>query len=285
MKKKKSLSLHITRANKKRIKNALGVDFQVGKSKIGYGDLKLYPPCDIPVSADLQSSFEVGAFSTLSPSVDIGRLMHNVTFGRYCSIAAGTWMSPHEHPVQWLTTNPMVYADGMFSFWRQGRSACKAATRKNTGAAMPIKIGNDVWIGSCAFLRGGVTIGDGAVIGTHAVVTKDVPPFAIVGGAPARVIRYRFDEETIHELMELKWWDYDLAEFGELDWSDIKGCIAKIRELKESGKIKPYVVRPVTVDDLIPYTMNKLFFFEFSRRRIRVKFFGIWIVHKIFKQS
>lgn len=68
-------------------------------------------------------------------------------------------------------------------------------------------IGNDVWIGSHALILGGVKIGDGAVIGAGAVVTKDVPPYAVVGGVPARIIKYRFSQEIIDKLLEIKWWN------------------------------------------------------------------------------
>ena len=70
-----------------------------------------------------------------------------------------------------------------------------------------VNIGNDVWIGTNATILPGVNVGDGAVIGTEAVVTKDVPPYAIVGGNPAKIIKYRFDEETIAKLLQIKWWD------------------------------------------------------------------------------
>ena len=72
-----------------------------------------------------------------------------------------------------------------------------------------LKIGNDVWIGHEAVILSGVTIGDGAIIGTRAVVTKDVPSYTIVGGVPAKPIRKRFDEETIQKLKEIRWWDWE----------------------------------------------------------------------------
>ena len=71
-----------------------------------------------------------------------------------------------------------------------------------------IIIGNDVWIGYEAVILSGITIGDGAIIGTRAVVTKDIPPYTIVGGVPAKPIRKRFDDVTIARLLELKWWDW-----------------------------------------------------------------------------
>lgn len=71
-----------------------------------------------------------------------------------------------------------------------------------------IRIGNDVWIGYEAVIFAGVTIGDGAIIGTRALVTKDVPPYTIVGGVPAKPIRKRFDDNTIQRLLEIRWWDW-----------------------------------------------------------------------------
>ena len=79
----------------------------------------------------------------------------------------------------------------------------------NSEKKISIEIGNDVWIGSRATILEGVNIGDGVVVAAGAVVTKDVPPYAIVGGVPARIIRYRFDEETIQNLLKMKWWEKD----------------------------------------------------------------------------
>lgn len=81
---------------------------------------------------------------------------------------------------------------------------------------LDVVIGNDVWIGCRAVIMAGVTIGDGAVIGSGAVVTKDIPPYAIVGGVPAKIIRYRFDDETIHRLLKVKWWNYEPAQLWGL---------------------------------------------------------------------
>ncbi|MGB0498557.1 MAG: CatB-related O-acetyltransferase, partial [Rubricella sp.] len=74
---------------------------------------------------------------------------------------------------------------------------------------------NDVWIGARAIIMSGVTIADGAIVAAGAVVTKDVEPYAIVGGNPARVIRYRFEQRVIERLMALSWWDWDHARIGE----------------------------------------------------------------------
>ena len=250
-KRDKPLKLKVTRGSMRRIRKHLGVQFELGTYKIG-PDVNLEPPCEISQAAYLRGHFSIGAFSTISPTDGIGLFLHNVTIGRYCSIAAGVWISPHEHPVEWLTTSAISYdLCGLFGWSRKfmGRDIPKAKKYFNE---RPVKIGNDVWIGHGAFIKGGVTIGDGAVVAAHAVVTKDVPPYAIVGGVPAKVIRYRCDEATIKELLELKWWDYDLADFGDLDWSDVKGCMSKIKIAISQGAI-PYRHDPVTGKELAKY--------------------------------
>ena len=244
-KRDKPLKLKVTRRLMRRIRDKLGVQFELGKYKIGR-DVHLEPPCEISQAADLRGHFSIGAFSTISPTDGIGRFLHNVSIGRYCSIAAGVWISPHEHPAAWLTTSPCVYGGGAFLWARRilGRSPVVPMPHACT---KPVKIGNDVWIGQGAFIKGGVSIGDGAVVAAHAVVTKDVPPYAIVGGVPAKVIKYRFDEETIGRLLKLRWWDYDIADFGDLDWSDVRACIGKI-ESSAKG-MKPYAPRKIGVQD------------------------------------
>lgn len=95
----------------------------------------------------------------------------------------------------------------------------------DTEGRFKVVIGNDVWIGAYAKIVEGVRIGDGAVIAAGAVVTKDVPPYAIVGGVPAKIIKYRFEEKQIKQLLELKWWNKDIA------W--LKTHAEKFRDVQE----------------------------------------------------
>jgi virginiamycin A acetyltransferase len=92
-------------------------------------------------------------------------------------------------------------------------------------------IGNDVWIGQDATVMRGLTIGDGAVIAASSVVTKDVPPFAIVGGNPAKLIRFRFPPDVIEELMTLRWWRYAYPVLNGIDLSDIRRSLNDVRLL------------------------------------------------------
>lgn len=91
-----------------------------------------------------------------------------------------------------------------------------------------IVIGNDVWIGFEAVIMSGVAIGDGAIVGARAVVTKDVPPYTIVGGVPAKEIRKRFSDERISELLSLKWWDWPEEKIQKNIWAIQTGNIDKL---------------------------------------------------------
>lgn len=126
-----------------------------------------------------------------------------LVIGKFCSIACGAKFifTGANHSLKSLSTYPFPI---FFEEWDLDvKNITDAWDNKGN-----IIIGNDVWIGYEAVILSGVTIGDGAVIGTHAVVTKDVPPYTIVGGVPAKPIRRRFDDATIAKLLELKWWDW-----------------------------------------------------------------------------
>lgn len=124
--------------------------------------------------------------------------------GKFCSIACGAkfLFNSANHALGSLSTYsfPIFYDE----WGLDGKNVADAWDNKGD-----ITLGNDVWIGYEAVILAGVTIGDGAIIGARAVVTRDVPPYAIVGGVPARLIRRRFDEATIESLLALQWWDWE----------------------------------------------------------------------------
>ncbi len=122
----------------------------------------------------------------------------SLTIGRYCSISTQVVIFlGSEHRTDWVSTYPFPI------FWKEARHiAGHPSTRGD------VVIGNDVWIGYNVIIISGVSIGDGAAIGAGSVVTKDVPPYAIVAGNPARLVRYRFDERTIQKLLQIQWWNW-----------------------------------------------------------------------------
>ena len=132
-----------------------------------------------------------------------------LVIGKFCSIACGAkfLFNSANHRLQSLSTYtfPLFYEE-----WEQEMNLTEAWDNKGD-----IIIGNDVWIGYDAVILAGVTIGDGAIIGTRAVVTKDVPPYTIVGGVPAKPIRKRFSDEDIALLLELKWWDWSVDKISD----------------------------------------------------------------------
>ena len=124
--------------------------------------------------------------------------------GKFCSIACGAkfLFTSANHALGSLSTYPFPI---FFEEWDLDAKDIRQAWDKRGD----IVIGNDVWIGFEAVILSGVTVGDGAIIGSRAVVTKDVPPYTIVGGAPARPIRRRFEDAVIEKLEALRWWDWD----------------------------------------------------------------------------
>ena len=124
----------------------------------------------------------------------------NVEIGAFCSISDHVFIGGAEHPIEWVSTSPV--------FQNTSHSGPK---RRFAKIDVPIVkktiVGNDVWIGHGVSIKQGVTIGHGAVVGSNALVTKDIPPYAVVGGVPAKIIKYRFSNDLIAELLQSEWWN------------------------------------------------------------------------------
>ena len=145
--------------------------------------------------------------------------------GKFCSIACSAkfLFNSGNHKMASLSTYTFPL---FFEEWDlEKENVAQAWDQKGD-----IIIGNDVWIGYEAVILSGVTIGDGAVIGCRAVVTKDIPPYTIVGGVPAKPIRKRFDEETIKELQKIKWWDWPEEKITEKIQAIQAGNLKRLRE-------------------------------------------------------
>lgn len=150
------------------------------------------------------------------------------TMGAFCSLGCRIVLGHGEHPTNYLSSSPYFY----YSELRWKRE--DMPTHSEFWHYEPIHIGNDVWIGDGVFVKNGVTIGDGAIIGARSVVTKDVPPYAIVVGSPAKVLRYRFPPEIIAELLELKWWDLDDEIIKQIPYDNIEKALEFLRQVRKN---------------------------------------------------
>ena len=138
-------------------------------------------------------------------------------------------------PSDYLSTHPFAYSNELFGDDPEYRNIDFKINRPIPKPSAPLEIGNDVWIGNRAIILGKVrSIGNGAVIGAGAVVTKDVPAYTVVGGNPARILKYRFDEATICKLEDLRWWELPLSQIKHLDFSNTDDCISRLKEIRKN---------------------------------------------------
>jgi acetyltransferase-like isoleucine patch superfamily enzyme len=130
--------------------------------------------------------------------------VYNCNIGNFTAIGKNSRIGMAQHPTNLISTNLIFYRKNqIYNGW---------VRPINYEEYKMIEIGNDVWIGESSMIMGGIKIGDGAIIAARSVVTKDVPPYSIVAGVPAKVVKYRFDDEIISRLLQIKWWNMDDAE-------------------------------------------------------------------------
>jgi len=177
-----------------------------------------------------ETNIKIGRFCTINNCL-IGSftytssdcLINNTKIGKFCSIGTNVKIGLGKHPTKiFVSTHPIFY-----SIRKQTRTSF--VDESYFEETEQIVIGNDVWIGANAIVLDGVTIGDGAIISAGAIVNKNVPPFSIYGGVPAKFIRFRFEENEIEFLKNLKWWDKDINWIKTYTpyFKDIKELISK----------------------------------------------------------
>jgi len=143
---------------------------------------------------------KIGDFTYLASEASVA----NCDVGKFCSIGPQAIVGGlGRHPTDWVSTHPVFYSI-------LGQVNITFADTNYYDELPRTTVGNDVWIGARAIVLDGVSIGDGAIVAAGAVVSRDVAPYAIVGGVPARLIRYRFDDHIVEKLLDLKWWDWPI---------------------------------------------------------------------------
>jgi acetyltransferase-like isoleucine patch superfamily enzyme len=203
-------------------------------------DLRIETPASTNALLGLDHRLHIGAFSHLN-----GGFIQNATIGRYCSFARDVQIGHGSHPTNWLSVSPLQYNPD-YRGWLQTAGLPAMPSITPFQWAKHTMIGSDVWLGNGVFVQDGVTIGHGAIVGARSVVTHDVPPYAIVAGNPARLIRMRFPSAIIERLLQTEWWRYAISDFGISNFSNIHETLESIEAHIESGAFQEF--NPPVID-------------------------------------
>ena len=193
-------------------------------------EVEVEPYSRIPeASLSWNGAVSIGAFSYVVQ----GSNLEDSSIGRYCSIGTGVRIMSQSHPTDRVTTSTWTYGHNIKKLVEEDFD-CSLIQNYNVPNEKGIEIGNDVWVADNVTFKRNIKIGDGAIVAAHALVTKDVPPFAVVAGNPARIVKYRFDEETILSIKGCRWWDKSPRLLSEIDLSNVREFSSHIERISSS---------------------------------------------------
>lgn len=219
--------------------------------RVGRARLFAEPPARFLGPLTIRSETRLGAYAEIGSDVEI----QSATLGRYCEVGPGSILGATGHPTTWLSVSAFQYKP---TTWGWHESAAGAAvidpeaggrqSFRSVGGDRAV-IGNDVWIGANVVVLRGVTIGDGCIVAANAVVTRDLPPYSVAGGVPAKVIRSRVPDDLRDELLDLRWWRFSPRQLSGVPYDDVPAAVAALRT--READLEPYepgfieIVRPV----------------------------------------
>lgn len=209
--------------------------------RVGSSRLLVEPPVRFLGPFVLRTDTPIGAFTEFGREVEV----QSATIGRYCEIGPGSLLGATGHPTSWLSVSAFQYKKAAWG-WHPSANDTEvvdpeAGGRQSFRSVGPDQatIGNDVWLGANVVVLRGVTIGDGCIIAANAVVTKDIPPYSIAGGIPAKVIRPRVSDQLRDELLDLSWWRYSPNQLSGIAFDEPEAAVSQLRPRIEQG-LEPY---------------------------------------------
>ena len=186
--------------------------------------------CNVRIGDNTWLKGSVGSYSYIGKGCRL-----NAHIGKFCSIAPGVKVVVGTHSTEYLSSSPVFLStQRQCGITFTENDVVEEELLVDKGQEIAVEIGNDVWIGENVLIKGGIKIGDGSVIGMGAVVTKDIEPFSIVGGVPAKMIRKRFSDEVIKNICQIKWWNWDENWLREhIDYFRTNNIDVVIKEIKK----------------------------------------------------
>ena len=215
-------------------------DNTTGEVSHPYPLIRMLPGAKI-IRSRIRGPLYMNRYAQLGPDVTVGKYsgmnehtyIARATMGSFCAIGARTAINPFNHPTHWLSIHEFQYHPNSYDWVDEYKDIERLS--RTADMFRHVTIGNDVWMGHNVNVLSGISIGDGAIIAAGAVVTKDVPPYAIVAGVPATIKRYRFSEAVVERLLRAKWWDLELSQLTGLPFQDVERCLDAIEMIKEKA--------------------------------------------------